>query len=117
DRVEHRHGVRVLQAAGDPGLAHRSVLGDRGLSLRDTRRRAQLLDGHGALETLVPALPDHAHAAGGDHRVEAVAPGEHGSRHAHEHSLPRDDLTDRAYGRTPESSLWTVRPRRRPAAG
>ena len=88
DRVEHRHGVRMVQSRRDPGLAHRAVLRGLGLLRGDPGLRAQLLDGDGSLEQLVPALPDHAHAAGGDHADEPVSLVEECVRRVHRCTSP-----------------------------
>ena len=61
--VEHRDGMPVVQAGGDPGLAHRPLIGQFGVGRRESMLPVQLLHGHRPAEPLVLGLPDGAHPA------------------------------------------------------
>ena len=54
----------MVQPGGDPSLPHRSVCGLLGGHLPEPGVHQQFLDGHHAVQPLVPAAPDHAHATG-----------------------------------------------------
>ncbi|KZE92045.1 hypothetical protein AVP42_02901 [Agromyces sp. NDB4Y10] len=83
DDVEHRHGVRMVQAGADPRLAHGPLGGDLAFLVGELRLGAQQLQGDGALEALVPRVPDDAHAAAADQLHEAIAVGDQGGRRVH----------------------------------
>ena len=83
DDVEDRDGVRVVQARGDPGLAHRPVRPDLGVRRVQPGSGVQALDRHVAAQALVEGPPDHAHAAGADLLDQPVAADEDGFALAH----------------------------------
>ena len=85
--VEHGDGMPVVEAGGDPGLAHRALVGQLGVGRRESMLPVQLLHGHRPAEPLVLGLPDGAHPARTDQSDEAVSPGDEFVRCAHRASL------------------------------
>ena len=81
--VEHGDGVRMVQAGGDARLAHGPIRRDLTLAIAEVRLRAQHLEGDGAVEALVPRVPDDAHPTRADQLDQPVSIGDEGRRTAH----------------------------------
>ena len=87
DDVEDPHGIRVVDGGDGTRLPQGAAGEPLALVAGDVRREVQLLDRDLAVQQLVIASPDDAHAAGADLLREHVAAGDHGGRRGH-HAFP-----------------------------